>query len=798
MAPFPAFRTPLSASWSFRPRPRRSTGRPEDLTFRSALLDALRSGHGLGVELELSLTSGSEGSLGVRAFGPTTARWFARVASSAYLAHQWVPGPRSDTYLEPAEENWSARRIHAWPETLAVGGTGSVCDLWAAALSAAPRGGHLGLRVKSLPAATPWPWDSPPKSDPPMMVGTDPRRRAHSSPEPRRTSDETAGTRPLFWQLGVDLVARSWSSAGAGSSSLAKALAPATRTTRGNGLVFDPRPSRFRGLWGPRGITLSIEELAAYWPTPGCPVEFEPRRAADTRKLVPFGRTSAGVVVGPRIDPHQGRHTAVLGETGMGKSSLLVAVARRTLRDAGGVVFDPLGETVRSLRTELGTLAGGPAVWLAPDAPGVTLNALEGIACGELDDPVRSERRLNDLVHALRRVRAGRYADSGYWGPRLEEMVTRASRAASGFPNGTLVDAHTLLATGARLGRPVPSAASESVRELADRIRDRPEDADGARRLLHEVVRNPVLLRMLCAPQPTIRTRDLVAPRRVVLVSGDAARVGESTARYLLSVLLALVWSELLARPEPAKTFVILDEAQWFAHDSLAEMLRLGRRKNVHVLLATQSVGSLPDNVREAIWTNVADFVAFRGSPEEAREFSRAAPGAPAESILSLPRGEAAVLLGKGETVRWLRTARLPAAIESSDDEPPEPTSPPGGPSEGTNPSSSSTPVRLNPRGQGALDPSGILDDLVRAAEGTPGDLPYVVELGDLRRRLDPGGSSVRSVGSLLARSHALIRVERTETGPRWVIDRARLSDLGRRPRTVPRADADSTPPQPS
>jgi ABC transporter family protein len=589
----------------------------------------------------------------------------------------------------------------------------------------------------------------------------------------------------------MTLEMRSRSPAALSTVDVCRALASASRTPRGNGLVF--RPARARS-WvrtvGGDSFIVALDELPRFWPSPDCAIGVESPASGQAPRLLPLGRTREGVVVGPLLEEHQGRHLAILGETGMGKSSLLIALARRALSSAGGVVMDPLGETVRSLREELGLAEQERCLWVAPDASEITLNALEGIGASENDDPVRSERRLNDLVHALRRVRAGRYSESGYWGPRLEEMVTRALRAAAALPDGTLVDAHTLLASSARLGRPIPVPASEAVRDLADRIRDRPEDADGARRLLHEVVRSPILARQLCAPHPTVRTRDLVAPGRIVLISGDAARVGESTARYLLSVLLALVWSELLARSETPKTFVVLDEAQWFSHESLAEMLRLGRRKNVHVILATQAVATLPDAVREAVWTNASDFVAFRGSPEEAREFERAVPGISAEEILGLPRGEAAVLIGKGESVRWLRTIRRPPARASS------------GPGHGIGRSGAPSPPVETPPRLAPAPPTPTLDrifvELLHDGAEVPGEGPLVVDLVEFRRRVDPRGDGIREAGGILSRSGALTRVERPAGGHRWVIDRSRLADVvSRRGATSPGGSV-SRLPQPS
>jgi Helicase HerA, central domain/TraM recognition site of TraD and TraG len=563
-----------------------------------------------------------------------------------------------------------------------------------------------------------------------------------------------------------------------------RAIESASHSAGGNGITF---PTGLRSLGSrPRGFPIAEEELILTLPGPLCPAAGGRGDSSVPVAVLAFGRTSAGEIIGPELEPRQGRHVAVVGETGMGKSSLLVALARRASRGAGVVLLDPLGETAEALDRELDPSVRSRTLRIDPIQAPVRVNALDGID-PKGADPVRSERRLNDLVHAMRRVRAGRYADSGFWGPRLEEMLTRAVRAAASLPEGTLVDAHTLLATGARVPRDVPSQAMGPMRELADRIRERPEDAEGARRLVYEVVRSGVLEAMLCARTPELATRELVAPGRVVLVSGNAARVGESTARYLLSVYLALLWSELLARPEASKTFVVLDEAQWFSHESLSEMLRLGRRANVHVVLATQAIASLPDTVSEAVWTNVSDFVAFRGSPEEARELSRAVRGISAEAILSLPRGHAAVLLGKGNSVRWLRTVRIPnqdapeppggvVSAGSASDPPPiakgAPRSPDRSPpviSSSYAPAAGSVPRR-------APTSQEVLHQLAARAREREEAGPWRVPLETLRRDLDPGGQAVREVGAILGRAGAILATERTEQGTVWVLDPARLS----------------------
>lgn len=758
--------------------------------FPTRLIGALRAGHGAAVAFRIRLSSGPGGTLTLLSDDPAATRWVQRAFIPAYEQHQWHRSGPPPGHLD-ALEVWDGRRSRAWPEPLrAVTDGGPAIDSMALALSALPGGAVCEWSFRPLPLGHPAWWEFDPSPPDTSSRGVRTIRRTGA---PAIVGPEKSAERPSFWEAGVRLECRSPAGNLRFGERAAGALESATRTQGGNGLRF-----RRRRWWvGKSGerFPLAEPELVSVLPSPGCP-GIGPRENADRAgsTVLPIGRTETGIVVGPLIEPHQGRHLAVLGETGMGKSSLLVALCRKVVPEAGLIVFDPFGDTAHSVRDELPPALAGRVIWIDP-GQGTGFNALEGIGCDSPLSGARRERQLNDLVHSFRRVRSGRYVDSGYWGPRLEEMLTRALSAAAAFPGGTLVDAHALLASGGRGFRGVPPAATDSVRELSDRIRSRPEDAEGARRLLYEVTRSEVLVGMLCARNPALRAVDLVSPGRVVLIAGDAGSVGESSARYLLSVVLALVWAELQARPGAPKTFVVLDEAQWFVHESLAEMLRLGRRRNVHVVLATQAIASLPESVAEAAWTNVADFVAFRGSPEEAREFSRVARGVSPESLLALPRGHAAALLGKGNAVHWVRTARIPARPRVS--EPRSVASDPApvlGPGPGSGAGTQFGPG-IGPRVPASL--VEVLREIDRQVRAAAAISPVRVSLPKLREAVDPGGRLVREVGALLGRYGAIARTGRDASGPCWWIDPERFGaafSLSRSNST----DTGSEPPQPS
>ena len=769
-------------SWEYVARASPTTGPDAAAAARARLDAALRAVHGIAGPLLVSLSSGPSPVLRISTVSPEGRRWFEHGFEGAYGPGRWRPVVVGDV---PSAGELFARRRRLPGEGTPPAEGASPLDALTVGFGSLPPG--IDLRLEVTPVR--------------RRGGLDrwvERLVDVAAPVPRPTARAPIDARPARTLPPVALSAEAplWlariSIAYLGASPrtvrvAGRAIAEAgLERLDGHGVRF--HSPRIGKRPGPR-VLLTLRELAGLLPDPGGRGVDAPLPPSPPGSLI-LGRSHGGGIVGPPVEPNQGRHLAIVGETGMGKSSLLIAVARRAAALGGVVVFDPLGETGREIVRELGG-AGGRVQWIAPGREGVGLNALAGAAPGgTVQSAVRAERSLTDLVHALRRVRSGRYADSGFWGPRLEEMLSRSLRAAASFPDGTLADAHTLLATGGVTRRPVPPAASESVGALAHRMRERPDDADGARRLLLEIVQNPTLEAMLCARRPAVLAEDLVRPGRIVVVNGDAAAVGESTARYLLAVYLAILWAALLARPAPAKTFVLLDEAQWFAHESLVEMLRVSRRLNVHLVISTQSILSLPEPVREAVRTNVADLVAFRGLADDAREFARWAPGATPERILALPRGEAAVFLGKGAAVHWVRTARCPPAPPS--DPRAAVTAPP--PDE-----TAATAVGLDAPCAHAppLDSLPAILGYLRSTVGS-GDARTTVrvDLGDLRRRCGDNPQLVRAVGGWLGRRGAIVRTERGASGVGWWLDVDRLVPRAAEPAS---SDADSADaPQPS
>ena len=502
--------------------------------------------------------------------------------------------------------------------------------------------------------------------------------------------------------------------------------------------------------------------------------------AADSLPGLIIGRTDAGPSARLSVPPLEGRHLAILGETGMGKSSALLGLAVEASHRGGVVLLDPIGDTGRAFLAGLDSRQRERTVWISPTESPVAVDLIAAIRSDTVG-AVAGDCALSDVVDALRRVRQSRFAETPYGDPDRGDRSSRVGRGG-GPPGG-----YAAGRGAAPRGRWTPAYRdpSGSPRRGRRALATRPGEARGSggeRRLLTELTARPALARMLASRRPRFSSSELSADGRIVVITAEAAVIGEAAARYLLAIHLALFWSARLAVPRPAKTFLLLEEAQWYAHESVAEMLRLARRANVHLYLATQSFGSLPEPVAEAVRTNAADFLVFRGAPDDARELARWTPNVDPVQVLSLPRGRALLLRGKGALITPVtvspptvfppeRTERaLDAARTASKPRwPDEEDAAPGA-------ASAAPPSRPIPSDGGPFrDLWLVLWAAVLDAEG--GD-PVRVSLRRLREVADPDSGRVREAGRYLRARGVITEADRDASGAWWAVSRSAVAGM--------------------
>lgn len=303
-------------------------------------------------------------------------------------------------------------------------------------------------------------------------------------------------------------------------------------------------------------------------------------------------------------------HMYVVGQTGTGKSTLLVNLARQD-REAGQgfCLIDPHGD-----------LADAVAGFAGPDA--IYWNVADP-ACPYGHNPltyvVPHYRPLvaSGLLDALKK----QWSDA--WGPRMEHLLRMALLALLERPGSTLADIMPLFLDGEFRKNVIGSLKDEHVSSFwtreykALRYQTSAEAIAPIANKLGGLLAHPVVRNALCTPKESLRFRSIMDEGRPLIVNLAKGRLGADTANVVGGMIVSTMAHAAYSResiPEHLRQPYLLyvDEFHSFTTEALADMLSELRKYRLAMVLTTQH-GSQPEEaVRESIFGNVGTVIAFR------------------------------------------------------------------------------------------------------------------------------------------------------------------------------------------
>lgn len=348
------------------------------------------------------------------------------------------------------------------------------------------------------------------------------------------------------------------------------------------------------------------------------------KRAGTGRTFALYRAPDGANVRCPLIGQDFAQHSLVLGATGSGKSSLLEAMCRTQLdRGSSFVLIDPHGDLANRVGRWVRATGGLKLVTLDFTRP-ESLPAWNPLA--RMDD-VAPSRQVDLLVSVLKRLYAGEAAASWSWGVKTEELIRVSLRALieSAMPL-TLLDLERFL-TDEEFRLDVLQTAGPDVQHY---FRDR----FGAREEMYVSAVLNKLAPLLDAPAVraflgrTETTFDLLGSidRRVAIVvnlaRGSLGAAADVLGRLLTSsFLLAALRRERLVPEIRRPVALFVDEAHSFAGEDggLADLLVVGRKYKVALVLAAQGLSLFPARLRTLLTGNTARQYFFRLPYAEAR-----------------------------------------------------------------------------------------------------------------------------------------------------------------------------------
>ncbi len=327
------------------------------------------------------------------------------------------------------------------------------------------------------------------------------------------------------------------------------------------------------------------------------------------------GRVPFGIKQADRL-----LHMYVIGQTGVGKSTLLETLALQDFAAGRGfALVDPHGDLVEELATRV--LSGAPerVVYLNACDPWLMYgyNPLRRVR----DDKI--PLAVSGLLETLKKI----WPDA--WGVRMEHVLRNAFYALLERDGSNLPDILRLFTDDAYRRSIVKGIRNDVVKRFWEDefenypIRLRAEACAPIQNKLGALLANPTLHRVLVEPDIDLHFRKLMDEGTILLVNVSKGRLGEECSLLLGSLIVSTLGLAAFSRSEAdagerRPYFLYLDEFHNFTTLMLANMMSELRKYGLGLVLAHQFLEQLEPEIRHAVLGNVGTIVSFRVGPEDA------------------------------------------------------------------------------------------------------------------------------------------------------------------------------------
>jgi DNA helicase HerA-like ATPase len=315
------------------------------------------------------------------------------------------------------------------------------------------------------------------------------------------------------------------------------------------------------------------------------------------------------------------QHLYIVGKTGLGKSTLLRNLILQDLYAGRGVgLLDPHGDLAREVLDAIPKGRTNEVLYFNPGdlARPVGLNLLPKVP--------RDQEHL--VVSGVLSAFRGIWGAS--WGPRMEYILGHALAALLDHGNLTILALPRLLADDAFRERVTAKVKDPIVRAFW-----RDEYARYERRFRLEAIapiQNKIGRLLANAPMRNIMGQVkirfdagfLMDRNRIMIADLSKGVIGEDSSRLFGALLLSqFQWAAMRrsGNPEGVRTpfHLYIDEFHSFATDALTSILAEARKYGLALVLAHQYLDQLTDEIRQSVFGNAGNLIAFRVGQADAR-----------------------------------------------------------------------------------------------------------------------------------------------------------------------------------
>ncbi|MCX6812955.1 MAG: type IV secretion system DNA-binding domain-containing protein [Candidatus Azambacteria bacterium] len=347
---------------------------------------------------------------------------------------------------------------------------------------------------------------------------------------------------------------------------------------------------------------------------------------------------------GIKIDDRR-RHMYIIGQTGTGKTTLLMNMLVSDIVAGRGVGFiDPHGDMAEHLLNYIPKERIEDVIYFNPAdmAYPIAFNAIEKV------DPEVKHLVASGLMGVFKKI----WPD--VWSARMEYILNNTVLSLLEIPGSTLLGINRMFSDKAfrksvvdQLDDPVIKAFW--TQEYAKYQQRYEQEATAAiQNKIGQFSSAAVIRNIIGQPHSSFDFRKAMDERKIIIMNLSKGRVGEDNSKLLGGMLITKIQLAAMSRvdiPEEERKdfYLYVDEFQNFVTDSFATILSEARKYRLDLIITNQYIGQLVHDqntrVKDAIFGNVGTFIAFRtgGEDVEFLEEKQFGPNIVAQDLLNLP-----------------------------------------------------------------------------------------------------------------------------------------------------------------
>ncbi len=324
-------------------------------------------------------------------------------------------------------------------------------------------------------------------------------------------------------------------------------------------------------------------------------------------------------------DNDRRRHLYIVGQTGTGKSTVLVNLGIQDMINGKGFAFvDPHGDSVEELMGMVPKERIDDIIYFNPS----DMDYPMGLNMFEFESNDQKDFLIQEAIGMLYKLYDPQH--QGIIGPRYEHWFRNAALTLMADPAGsTFIDIPKVFTDDAYAKQKLKYVKDQTVLEFWNKEMAQTSEYHKSEMLgwfvskFGAFLSNEMMRNIIGQTESSFNLRQVMDEGKILLVNLSKGQTGELNSKLLGMIFVIKFQSAAMSRAnieeDQRRDFSLyVDEFQNFSTDSFSSILSEARKYRLNLIVANQFISQLTDDIRDAVFGNVGSIISYRTGANDA------------------------------------------------------------------------------------------------------------------------------------------------------------------------------------